>query len=294
MTMSDTGLIPGGLPVELRVHAVERAFDLLETLDRIGHPLTLTEVSRKLRIPKSSAYYLIQTLIARGYMQRIPGSRQYASGLRVFDFHGVSTMEDGLKRASAQHIRGLSAALRMTVQTAVLKAGEGVIIDKAAWPIDRWGGSWVGHHFDLHCTAQGKALIAWLTDEEIGKLFLNLKLAKFNSKTITSLDKLKEHLADIRKKGYALNDEEHILGIRAIGRARFQPCWQCGCLRFRPWFDNRNPLRTSRIPCPRDYSNDTPYFQRFPESRDVLRLITPAVPEDQIPRQSKAIRSLAL
>jgi DNA-binding IclR family transcriptional regulator len=130
-------------------------------------------------------------------------------------------MEDGLKRASAQHIRGLSAALRMTVQTAVLKAGEGVIIDKAAWPIDRWGGSWVGHHFDLHCTAQGKALIAWLTDEEIGKLFLNLKLAKFNSKTITSLDKLKEHLADIRKKGYALNDEEHILGIRAIGAPVF-------------------------------------------------------------------------
>jgi len=219
--MSDTGLISSGLPVELRVHAVERAFDLLETLDRIGHPLTLTEVSRKLRIPKSSAYYLIQTLIARGYMQRIPGSRQYASGLRVFDFHGVSTMEDGLKRASAQHIRGLSAALRMTVQTAVLKAGEGVIIDKAAWPIDRWGGSWVGHHFYLHCTAQGKALIAWLTDEEIGKLFLNLKLAKFNSKTITSLDQLKEPLADIRKKGYALNDEEHILGIRAIGAPVF-------------------------------------------------------------------------
>jgi len=152
--MSSTGAVPGSLPAELRVHAVERAFDLLETLDRIGHPLTLTEVSRKLRIPKSTAYYLIQTLIARGYMQRIPGSRQYVSGLRVFDFHGVSTLEDGLKRASTQHIRGLAAALRMTVQTAVLKAGEGVIIDKAAWPIDRWGGSWVGHHFDLHCGAR--------------------------------------------------------------------------------------------------------------------------------------------
>jgi DNA-binding IclR family transcriptional regulator len=219
--MSDTGFIPGSLPIELRVHAVERAFDLLETLDRIGHPLTLTEVCRRLGIPKSSAYYLIQTLIARGYMQRIPGSRQYASGLRVFDFHGVTSVEEGLKRASAQHIRGLSAALRMTVQTAVLKAGEGVVIDKAAWPIDRWGGSWVGHHFDLHCTAQGKALIAWLTDEEVDNLFLNLKLARFNSKTISNLDKLKEHLADIRKKGYALNDEEHILGIRALAAPVF-------------------------------------------------------------------------
>jgi IclR family KDG regulon transcriptional repressor len=221
MTMSETGFIPGGLPVELRVHSVERAFDLLETLDRIGHPLTLTEVSRNLSIPKSSAYYLIQTLIARGYMQRIPGSRKYASGLRTFDFHGVSALEDGLKRVSAQHIRELSAALKMTVQTAVLKAGEGVIIDKAAWPIDRWGGSWVGHHFDLHCTAQGKVLIAWLTDEEVDKLFLNLKLARFNSKTITSLDKLKPHLAEIRKHGYALNDEEHILGIRAVAAPVF-------------------------------------------------------------------------
>lgn len=219
--MSSMGMVTGAPPAELRVHAVERAFDLLETLDRLGHPLTLTEVSRKLRIPKSSAYYLIQTLIARGYVQRVPGSREYISGLRVFDFHGVSTIEDGLKRASAQHIRGLAAALRMTVQTAVLKAGEGVIIDKAAWPIDRWGGSWVGHHFDLHCTAQGKALIAWLTDEELEKLFLNLKLARFNSKTIINLPQLKEHLAEIRQKGYALNDEEHILGIRALAAPVF-------------------------------------------------------------------------
>lgn len=208
-------------PMELRVHGVERAFDLLEALDRIGRPLTLTEISRKLRIPKSSAYYLIQTLIVRGYMRRVPGSRQYGSGLRIFDFHGLSSLKGELKHVCAQYIRGLSSALRMTVQVAVLEAGEGVIIDKADWPIDVWGGSWVGRHFDLHCTAQGKALIAWLTGEEIDRLFLNPKLARFTSRTITTLDKLKEHLAEVRKQGFALNDEEHILGIRALAAPVF-------------------------------------------------------------------------
>jgi DNA-binding IclR family transcriptional regulator len=203
---------------EVRVPAVDRAFDVLEILGRSGRGLTLTELSREVGIPKSTTHYLIYTLVARGYVQRSPGSRQYSLGLRAFDFATAGVAELQLRRISSPHIQALARRLRLTVQTAVLKAGEGVIIDKADSPREVWGGcdSWIGRHFDLHCTAQGKALIAWLPKTELESLFANRGLARFTRHTICSLDDLEAHLAETRQKGFGVNDEEHILGVRGV------------------------------------------------------------------------------
>ena len=69
---------------------------------------------------------------------------------------------------------------------------------------------------DLHCTAQGKALIVHSSDEELSKLFAGRELARFTSKTICSLSALKAHLIEVRPRGYAVNDEEMVSGIRAV------------------------------------------------------------------------------
>ena len=74
----------------------------------------------------------------------------------------------------------------------------------------------VGRHLDLHCTAQGKALIASLGDEELEKLLAGRELAQFTPRTIRSLSALKAHLAEVRTNGFAVNDQEHVHGVRAV------------------------------------------------------------------------------
>jgi IclR family KDG regulon transcriptional repressor len=202
---------------EIRVPAVDRAFDLLDLLGRSGTGLTLTEMSRMLRIPKSTVFCLISTLAYRGCIQRVPGSRQYSIGPRAFEFASGDVGERELRRISTPHMRRLAGKLRMTVQTAVLRAGEGVIIDKADSPRDLWGGSWVGRHFDLHCTGQGKALIAWMSHDELARMFARRGFIAYTPFTIRSLDALEKDLAQTRMRGFALNLEEHCLGIRGIG-----------------------------------------------------------------------------
>ncbi|HLI34014.1 MAG TPA: IclR family transcriptional regulator [Terriglobia bacterium] len=204
-----------------RVPAVDRAFDVLEILGHSHNGLTLTELSQRLSIPKSSAYYLVHTLMVRGYLQRLPGSRQYSLGSRVFDFAATGIAEMHLRQLSAAHIQKLAEELKMTVQTAVLKDGEGVIVDKADSLVDRRVESWIGRHFDLHCTAQGKALLAWLPDRELQRLFGTRGLARYTPHTICSLKELKAHLAEARLKGYTVNYEEHILGIRGVAAPIF-------------------------------------------------------------------------
>ncbi len=203
------------------VPAVDRAFDMLETVGHCSRGLTLSELSRSLGIPKSTAHYLICTLLARGYLLRTSDGRHYRLGLRVFDFAGIGTAEMQFQKISSPHIQELARKLSLTVQIAVLRAGEGVIIDKADWPRDTWGGSWIGRHFDLHCTAQGKALIVSLSDAELEKLFRNRGLARFTAHTICSLDELKVSLAEARNCGFTVSNEEHILGIRGIAAPVF-------------------------------------------------------------------------
>jgi len=91
-----------------------------------------------------------------------------------------------------------------------------VIIAKVDSFQDPGGGTCIGRHIDLHCTAQGKALIAALSDEKLDKLFEGRELSRFTPRTISSPAALKVHLAMVRANGFAVNDEEQVPGVKAV------------------------------------------------------------------------------
>jgi len=198
-----------------RLPAVDRAMSLLELLAISREGLTLSEVSRKLSIPKSTTHYLIHTLATRGYVQRGINGR-HSLGLRFADVASASTAELDLGALATPHLKQISARVNLTATISVLKGAEAVIIGKATSFQDAGGGAWVGRHLDLHCTAQGKALIAQLPEVELNKLFGRRALAQFTPKTIVSLAALKTHLAEIRSNGFAVNNEEQVYGVRAV------------------------------------------------------------------------------
>jgi DNA-binding IclR family transcriptional regulator len=106
--------------------------------------------------------------------------------------------------------------LNLTAITAVLKGPEVVVIETAE-PGATWaGGQWVGRHVDAHCTSLGKALIAYLSDAELEAMFRCRPLARFTRNTICSIEALKAHLVRVRTDGFAVNDEEHITGVRGV------------------------------------------------------------------------------
>jgi DNA-binding IclR family transcriptional regulator len=205
---------------EARAPAVTRALDLLEILGRSSQGLTLSELSRRLGIPKSTTHYLIYTLAARGYLQKIPWTRQYSLGVRAFNFTSTGIAELQLRQFLAPMIRALAERLSTGVQVSVLKGDEGMVIER----VDRRllaSGTQPGRHFQLHCTAAGKILTAWLSDRELERLFSNRPLFKFTPNTITDFSKLKEHLEEVRRKRFALNDEEYLPQRRAVAAPIF-------------------------------------------------------------------------
>jgi DNA-binding IclR family transcriptional regulator len=212
------GLAPAALfeGQDFRLPAVDRAMSLFELLANSQQGLTLSELSRKLSIPKSTTHYLIHTLVTRGYVQRGVDGRHYLLGLRFADVASASPAELHLRTLTMPYLRQIASRLNLTATATVQRGAEAVIIAKVESYQDSGGGAWIGRHLDLHCTAQGKALISTLSDDKLDKLFGGRDMARFTSKTISSLTALKAHLALVRANGFAVNDEEQVPGVRAV------------------------------------------------------------------------------
>lgn len=217
-------MVRGLTQANVRLPAVGRTVDVIQLLSRSDKGLTLSEIYRTIGIPKSSAHYLIQTLLARGFLYRNANGHTYAIGPEVPEFFAASGAVHDLRDALREDLRQLARITGLTALANVLKGAQAVTIEKMVPPQresagDR--GNWIGRRIDLHCTAQGKVLLAYLPDVELEHLYRDRPLVRFTAKTISSLADLRAHLAKVRSDGFALNDEEHIAGVRGIAAPVF-------------------------------------------------------------------------
>jgi IclR family transcriptional regulator, KDG regulon repressor len=204
----------------VRLPAVDRAINLFELLANSENGLTLSDLSRRLNIPKSTTHYLIYTLATRGYVQEGPSGR-YCLGFCFTKLANAHTAESELRKIATPYLRKLASKLNLTAALTVLRGAQSTVIGTVTSEQGEGGGAWIGRHIDLHCNAQGKALIAYLSDEELHRIFAGREFAPFTPKTILSLPALKVQLADVRAKGYAICDEEYFQGFRAVAAPVF-------------------------------------------------------------------------
>lgn len=206
---------------DVRLPAVDRALDLLELLSSASVGVTLAEASRKLGIPKSTAHYLIYTLLRRDYIRRNSDGRTYTIGPRATGLGNVGEAERQMQALARPELCDLSGRFNLTALLGGLKGAEVVRIGHKVPSGVEDGGNWTGLHAAVHCTSLGKALIAHLPDSEMESLLYNRPLPRYTVNTICSLELLREHLARVRATGFAVNDEEHIIGIRGVSAPVF-------------------------------------------------------------------------
>jgi DNA-binding IclR family transcriptional regulator len=202
------------------VPSVDRALNLLELLASAPAGMSLSMISRRLEIPKSSAYYLVTTLARRNFVRRIAGQHVYSLGTSTMPFATDVCAESDLKELCSPYIQALSRKLGMVAQIGIREGAEVRIIDRSEIPglhLD----SWVGRHFDLHCTAVGKALISYLADSEVESLIKSRGLPRHNQNTLCSMELLKTQFVEARRLGFTTDDEEHELGVRCVGSPVF-------------------------------------------------------------------------
>jgi DNA-binding IclR family transcriptional regulator len=201
--------------------AVDRALEILETTAQRREGLTNSEISRKLGIPKSSASYILRTLVHRGYLRRDAESGRYRLGLKILSLGRDAQQGLDIADVALPYMRALVERTQMTAHLAVLDQGEAVYVEKVEAPGFFKVNTWVGRRMYVHSTSVGKALVAWLPKPEVEELLRTQGLKKRTPKTITSLARFLAELEKVRAQGYAVDDEENSLGARCVGAPLF-------------------------------------------------------------------------
>lgn len=203
------------------VPAIERALMLLEFLAQSKSGFSTSEISRRLGLPKSSTYLIVETLENRGFLQKNRQNGRYYLGLKLIALsrHAIENLD--LREEAKPFLRSLMQETQLVVHMAVLDGTEAMLIDKIEAPGTGRQTSFVGRRLDVHSTGVGKALVAYLSEEELGLIAKVKGFPKRNENTITSLGALKRELARVRTLGYSLDNEEDEIGSRCIGAPVF-------------------------------------------------------------------------
>ena len=206
---------------DLHARSVERAFAILEFLDGSRHGWNISELSRKLRIPKSTTHVIVLTLERLGYLTLNTRTREYSLGLKVSGLGRGLMKSLRLPDKALGPMHWLVEVTRCTAQLAVLADDQAMYIQKVEGPGLIQFDSYIGKRTNLHCTGVGKVLLAYASEEKQEHILNRKSFAHYTSKTITSPNLLRKELAKVRQRGYAIDDEEEELEVRCLAAPVF-------------------------------------------------------------------------
>jgi DNA-binding IclR family transcriptional regulator len=193
------------------VKSAERSLDVLEAV--AAGPATLSDLARRLGIPKSSLHGLVRTLTERGWVAPVDGGGRLRLGLRALQVGTRFVAEDELVAHVAPSLDRLAAATGETVQQARLDGDRIVYLAKrdTSHPVRII--SSIGTRLPAHATALGKALLAADPD---ARARLSGPLVPLTPRTLTDLAAVEADLALTRARGYAIDDGEAAEGLRCF------------------------------------------------------------------------------
>src|SRR5689334_20017473 len=172
-----------------RVNALHRGLQILELLAGQKKRWSTSEISRKLKIPKSSSSYLLHTLQVRGYVRRDDGGG-YRLSMKMLALSNTAVHGIEVREAALPILRRLVEETGITGHVAVLDGSEAVYIERVPSSGFIQMDTWVGRRMPLHSSGAGKVLLAYSPAAVIEPLMETAELRRSTPKTITSLPKL--------------------------------------------------------------------------------------------------------
>ena len=201
----------------LPVKSANRALDIFELLASEAHGMTVSEISDRLGLARSSTHGLVRTLQSRGYLMD-GGGRRYHLGARLIQL-GLNVADQlELRTAARGPLERLVASTRDTALLVVPEAGELLYVDKVLSAArDVRTDPRIASRRPLHCSSLGKALLAALDDESVLSVADEIGLERVTEYSIADRDELLADLERTRRLGYAVDRQEALLGVWCVG-----------------------------------------------------------------------------
>ena len=198
------------------IKVLNKSLSILEILLKQGSAMNMTEISEKLELYPSTIHRILDTLKHWGYVEQNPHTQKYQLGLKVLELGMAKLHQMDLVREATPCLKELVDQCNETVHLGVLEEGEVLYLAKEESSQTIRMCSYAGKRAPLHCTALGKVLLAYLTEEQRKKILSEKELLHFTEKTITDKKELERELNKIKKQDFALDREENEKDVRCI------------------------------------------------------------------------------
>ncbi|WP_282172870.1 IclR family transcriptional regulator [Cytobacillus firmus] len=195
------------------IQSVERALKIMDLFDERERELSITEISKRMNLHKSTVHSLLKTLQEQRYISQNEENGKYRLGLKLFERGNMVLSNLDLRKVARKHLERLSAMTNLTVHLVILDGQEGVYIDKVEGSGVTVLYSRIGRRVPVHTSAVGKSLISTKTDAELDQFLENYQYTRQTPKSISSKEELLLEIAHVRTAGYSVDNEENEPGI---------------------------------------------------------------------------------
>jgi DNA-binding IclR family transcriptional regulator len=203
------------------IQVIARAASLLRALERRPDGLSLGELAKAIALPRSTVQRLVDALDNEGFVMAATASTGVRLGPMLLALAAATRFH--IAEAARETLKALAKETGETVDLSLVDQDKVVFIDQVVGTHRLTAMSAVGVSFPLHSSANGKALLAAMSDEELAKIRKRIRLTASTPNTITSWEELTPELQAVQKQGYALDREENSLGISAVSVAIRSP-----------------------------------------------------------------------
>ncbi|HXX39364.1 MAG TPA: IclR family transcriptional regulator [bacterium] len=188
--------------------ALSKGLAILDCFSRQEQELTAADLSRKLGVRVSTLYRYLAVLEAEGYIERVPGTGKYTLGLRLVELGGVSLSRIEVRRHGQGELESLADATGLNANLGVLYRGDTLHLAFAVrTDVDRLY-SVVGRRTPAHCTALGKAMLAYRPWDEVRSTIERYGWRPLTPNSIRDFERLATELDEIRARGYSVDHGE--------------------------------------------------------------------------------------
>ena len=198
------------------MRAVERVLAILVELGDGSAKFGDVALAEKLGLHKSTVHRLLAVLQRAGFVAREPGCTKYRLGWRIFELGMAAASRLDIIERAKPYVTQLVEVTGETAHFGVLRQGKVVSIVNVESGYNVRTPATVGRHIPLHCTSQGKAILAFLPPDQVARLLKDYVFSKHSANTIVSMDRFLVELALVATRGYAVDNEEYEEGLRCI------------------------------------------------------------------------------
>jgi DNA-binding IclR family transcriptional regulator len=196
--------------------SVKKAFAILNAIASSRQGLGVSELAKKLKLAKSTVHGMTSALEELGAVMRHPRSKKYKLGFTLLEIGRSAYSQIDLKTAARPVTEALMEKTRTSIFLGILNWDHVTILDIVEARQDLNITAPVGSTIPLFAGAVGKVFLASMQQEQAAGIIKSKRLPRFTANSIVDAELYHQEIKQVREKGYAVDDEEYIIGVRAV------------------------------------------------------------------------------